>query len=144
MSTALGCLGDLSPILRQLALTFSLGGRWPINMTTSVLAGKIAYIMIFTHFPLSRPTLHSLHSAEPHQPHHTLALSHTCMCTLTLHPLHIPDISTCLHLSHMLQSTFLHFSPLSHASPGVPLAPPVHIVPSLPTFPGLLSYTFSI
>jgi hypothetical protein len=59
---------------------------------------------------------------------------------LTLHttapsvhvPPHFLDISAFLHLSLMHQTAFPHFRPLSHTLPGVPLAPPVHIVPSLP------------
>jgi hypothetical protein len=134
------------------------------NTTAPVLASETAYITAFLHFPLSGPTLHSLHSAEPRQPCRALALSHalcthlTLYSTLTLHTAapsvhvlpHFLDISAflCLSLAHW--TVFLCIGPLSRASPGVPLAPPVHIVPSLPYFPaitlvpGLLSYAFSI
>jgi hypothetical protein len=64
--------------------------------------------------------------------------------------LHFLDISAFLRLSLAHRTVFPCIGPLSRASPGVPLAPPVHIVPSLPYFPaltlvpGLLSYAFSI
>jgi hypothetical protein len=47
-------------------------------------------------------------------------------------PPHFLDISTFLCLLLMHQTMFPHFRLLSHALPGVPLAPPVHIIPSLP------------
>jgi hypothetical protein len=138
-------LGSLLPDFCQLFLdTYCLLGQSSlllqyVNTTAPVLAGKIAYVTVFAHFPLSRPTLHSLHSAEPHQPCCALVLSHTRTCTLTPHP---PSAHACA--SHMC------FGPHSHTSPSVPLAPPGHVVPSLPTFPvlilvpGPLSYVFSI
>jgi hypothetical protein len=129
------------------------------NMTAPALASETAYITAFAHFLLSGPTLRSLCSAEPRQPRRALALSHALRThlalysALTLHTAapsvhmlpHFLDISVPAH-----RTAFLHIGPLSRASPGVPLAPPVHIVPSLPYFPaltlvpGLLSYAFSI
>jgi hypothetical protein len=136
----------------------------PANTTAPALASETAYITAFAHFPLSRPTLLSLCSVEPCRPHCTLALSHALRTHLALYAAltlrttapsvhvlpHFLDISAFLCLSLVHRTAFPCIGPLSRASPGVPLAPPVHIVPSLPYFPaltlvpGLLSYTFSI
>jgi hypothetical protein len=134
------------------------------NMTAPALASETAYITAFVHFPLSGPTPRSLCSAEPRRPRRALALSHALRThlalysALTLHTAapavhvlpHFLDISAFLCLSLVHRTAFLRIGPHSRASPGVPLAPPVHIVPSLPYFPaltlvpGLLSYAFSI
>jgi hypothetical protein len=61
-----------------------------------------------------------------------------CTAAPSVHVLpHFLDISAFLCLSLMHQTAFPHIGPLSCALPGVPLAPPVHIVPSLPYFPAL-------
>jgi hypothetical protein len=61
-----------------------------------------------------------------------------CTAAPSVHvPLHFLDISTFLCLLLVLWTTFPRFGLLSRTLPSVPLAPPVHIVPSLPTFPVL-------
>jgi hypothetical protein len=74
--------------------------------------------MVFACFPLSRPTPHSLHSAEPCQPCHTLMLSYALLHTCT----------TCCHtfLTSALSCTFHpHLRLCSHASGHLPMPCPV-------------------
>jgi hypothetical protein len=111
-----------------------------VNTTAPVLASETAYITAFTHFLLSRPTPLSLRSVEPRRPCRALCTHLALYSALTLHTAapsvqvlpHFLDISAFLRLSLAHRTAFPHIGPLSHASPGVPLAPPGHIVPSLP------------
>jgi hypothetical protein len=79
---------------------------------------------VLSHFPtLSAHTSHlALYSA--------LAL-HTATPSVHVLP-HFLDISAFLRLSLTHWTAFPRFGLLSHALPGVPLAPPGHIIPSLP------------